>query len=125
MLKGEWKIPWENHHIIEEIRELKGDIGTAIQHTFREENQLADNITNIALEREEKQQFKSFSELPVMARKILNTDKSQVPFLRIKKRADQREHQISFGCLTRRLIVWHIHMYRPMSSLALTKPKLS
>ncbi|WMV48523.1 hypothetical protein MTR67_041919 [Solanum verrucosum] len=55
-----------------------------ITHTYREANQLGDYITSIALEQDNPVHYHSFQDLPTKGRKILNSDKSQIPILRIR-----------------------------------------
>lgn len=86
ILKGSWKIPRKLMDIIEEIKELMGGLQIQIRHTFREANQLADFLANKTVNKTQCMQFSSFLELPSMARRILNTDKYQVPTVRIKTR---------------------------------------
>ncbi|KAH0725552.1 hypothetical protein KY284_001417 [Solanum tuberosum] len=77
-IRGEWKIPWEK---IEEIKEIASQV---IIHIFREANQLADFIANIAIDQEGIQQFHSFIQLRSMEKTILNMDKSQLPTIRVR-----------------------------------------
>ncbi|KAG5579118.1 hypothetical protein H5410_049745 [Solanum commersonii] len=55
-------------------------------YIYIEGNQLADCITNITINHEDKQQYASFYELPIKASKILNMDKQQIPTIRIRTR---------------------------------------
>ncbi|KAK6788048.1 hypothetical protein RDI58_016573 [Solanum bulbocastanum] len=60
--------------------------GVKIQYIFREGNQLADFLANHAAEIDRKVEYQSFKELPSTGRKIINTDKQQIPTLRIRTR---------------------------------------
>lgn len=84
ILSGNWRIPWEIAEIVEDIIDLSKSSNIIFKHIFREGNQLADFITNLAIQQEGKHQFSSFQQLPSYARRILNTDKYQLPSLRIK-----------------------------------------
>ena len=54
-----------------------GTIRIQIVHIFREVNQLANCITNISINQENRQQYHRFQDLPSSARNILNMDKQQ------------------------------------------------
>ena len=54
---------------------IMGIIQIQIVHIFREVNQLANCITNISNNQENRQQYNRFKDLPSSARKILNMDK--------------------------------------------------
>lgn len=58
-----------------------------ITHIYREANQLVDCIVNLAFGQKDKQQYQSFIELPSIARRIMDIDKSQVPSLRVKTKS--------------------------------------
>ncbi|KAG5619666.1 hypothetical protein H5410_004884 [Solanum commersonii] len=82
----DWKVPWTLIERIEEIQDNMNILNTQVVHIYREGNQLADCITNIAINHEDKQQYASFYDLPIKARKILNMDKHQIPATRIRTR---------------------------------------
>ncbi|KAK6784166.1 hypothetical protein RDI58_017620 [Solanum bulbocastanum] len=85
-IKGVWRVPWEISEIVEEIKTMIFKQGVKIQHIFREGNQLADFLANHAAEIDRKVEYQSFKELPSTGRKIINTDKQQIPTLRIRTR---------------------------------------
>ena len=62
---------------IEDMHMIIIIIQIQIVHIFREANQLVDCITNIAIKKENRQQYHKFQDLPSSARKILNMDKQQ------------------------------------------------
>lgn len=84
MVMGIWKIPWEIEDNIDEISNFINSANAQIKHVYREANQLADLITNLAINNLNKIKFSNFSQLPVEAKRILNSDKSQLPYIRIK-----------------------------------------
>ncbi|KAH0746243.1 hypothetical protein KY285_007900 [Solanum tuberosum] len=86
MIRGEWKIPWEIIERVEEIHEMMEISNTQIRHIYREANQLADFITNTAIDQEGKLQYHGFYQLPSKARGILNMDKQQIAAIRIRTR---------------------------------------
>lgn len=55
-----------------------------IQHIFRKENNLADYLANMTYSQTSKLVFYTFNELSCSAKKFVNSDKSQVPYIRIK-----------------------------------------
>ena len=54
---------------------IMGTIQIQMVHIFREVNQLANCITNISNNQENRQQYNRFKDLPSSARKIFNMDK--------------------------------------------------
>lgn len=84
IIKGTWKSLWELSEVIEEITINMQKQQATIQHIFREGNQLADYLANIAFNQTGKQQSHSFKELPSAVRRIINSDKSQLPYIRVK-----------------------------------------
>lgn len=84
MIQKQWKPPWEIADMIEEIQQNMQITQAQIRHTHGEGNQLANFIVNHALNNEGRLQFFTFADIPIQARKILNSDKSQIPNLRIK-----------------------------------------
>ncbi|XP_060195217.1 uncharacterized protein LOC132624456 [Lycium barbarum] len=84
MLSEEWKPPWNIVGWVEEVEEYKRDLNVLFNHDLREANKLADALANYALD-ERPLQCYLFEELNVQMRKILNSDKSQIPYLRIRR----------------------------------------
>ncbi|XP_070045190.1 uncharacterized protein [Nicotiana tomentosiformis] len=83
VVNGEWSIPWCVAEYVEEIKELIARCNVTVAHTLRERNSLADHLANYALE------FGSieahcFWELDIQGRRIVNNDKLQCPYLRIR-----------------------------------------
>lgn len=54
-----------------------------IRHIFREGNQLADYLANLAFD-QEKFIVTAFNQLPSSGKKILNSDKQQCPYLKLR-----------------------------------------
>lgn len=53
-------------------------------HVLREGNKLADHLANLTLEQHALVQVHSFEELDIQRRKILNNDKLQIPYIRVR-----------------------------------------
>lgn len=68
---------------IEEIKELMLRCNIEVPHTFREGNKLADHLTNYALN-VGSLECNGYNELDVQGRRLINSDKLQCPYLRIK-----------------------------------------
>lgn len=56
-----------------------------VPHVLRERNKLKDHLANLTLENNVIIQAASFGELGTHGRRILNSDKLQVPYIRVKK----------------------------------------
>ncbi|XP_055835234.1 uncharacterized protein LOC129903715 [Solanum dulcamara] len=84
ILTGDWKPPWNIAGWIEEVEEYKRDMDVIFKHTLREANKLADALANYALD-EGPMHCYLFKDLTTKMKSILNSDKSQIPYLRIKK----------------------------------------
>lgn len=69
MIRRNWKVRWTLIERIEEIQDIMNILNIQYVHIYREGNQLADCITNIAINHEDKQQYASFYELPIKAKK--------------------------------------------------------
>ncbi|KAH0715131.1 hypothetical protein KY284_008036 [Solanum tuberosum] len=81
-----WRIPWEIIERVEEIRELLQKTRATITHVFREGNCLADALANVAIESQTDHEYQAWQELPLVLRKILNSNKAQIPNYKIKTR---------------------------------------
>ncbi|WMV43438.1 hypothetical protein MTR67_036823 [Solanum verrucosum] len=86
MLLKQWKVPWSQVKNIEDIQRNISMKQVQIRHIFREANQFADYLANMALDQAEKIQVRSFYNLPSKGRRIINIDKQQILSLRIKTR---------------------------------------
>lgn len=63
---------------------LMNDINIQVDHIYREANQLANFMAYLTAYLDNMQAFHSFRHLPNQAKTILNTDKCQLPSLRIR-----------------------------------------
>lgn len=70
--------------MVEKIKKALIKQEVTLQYIFREENQLTYYLANHAMEEGKKIKFHNFGELPTTGRKILNTNKHQIPTLRIR-----------------------------------------
>lgn len=86
IIRGNWKVPWQQAEEILEIIELISSTQAKIQHVFREANKLADKLANEAFEQTNAIQIHVFQQLSVECRGIVNMDKAEIPSLRIKTR---------------------------------------
>ncbi|KAH0781860.1 hypothetical protein KY290_001458 [Solanum tuberosum] len=55
MIKQNWRVPWVLAERIQEIQKMMELVNSHLDHNFREANQLADFITNLAINQEGKQ----------------------------------------------------------------------
>ncbi|XP_015161212.1 ribonuclease H-like [Solanum tuberosum] len=86
VIMKEWKIPWLLAEDIEEIQQLLRITQAQVQHTFREANQIADKMANLAIDQGCIIKCQTFQQLPVGYRRLLNLDKAQIATLRIRTR---------------------------------------
>lgn len=84
MLIKDQKVPWDMVEIIESIQAKMQAIQVEMVHIFREANKLEDYIVNQVFNHDSKLQFHQFGQLPAMAKKILNMNKSQILSLRMR-----------------------------------------
>lgn len=89
MIKEKWSVPWETMTKMEEIREFTKQLNVHLTHIFREANQLADCMANIAFNHDDIVQVHNFNQLASWGRRILNCDKSSIPTIRVKTRKIQ------------------------------------
>lgn len=76
MILRTWRITWEIAEILEDIiREVKQQQVT-IRHIYREGNQMADYLANLAINQAEVHEYESFVELPTAGKCIINIDKA-------------------------------------------------
>lgn len=70
----EWRVPWNIKGQIEQIQEIAVNKSITFKHTYREANQLADTLANLALEENKDIQYSSFQQLSKECRGIINLD---------------------------------------------------
>ncbi|WMV39050.1 hypothetical protein MTR67_032435 [Solanum verrucosum] len=87
IIQKAWRVPWEIAEKVKEIKKIMEKIRANIKHIFREGNSLADYLANIVIESQVEHHYSCFQELPLKERRILNSDKAQIPTLRIRTRA--------------------------------------
>ncbi|XP_070056988.1 uncharacterized protein [Nicotiana tomentosiformis] len=83
ILNGERSVPWVISARVEEIKELMARSNVTVAHTLREGNSLADQLANYALDVGSIEAH-NFWELDIKGRRIVNSDKLQCPYLRVK-----------------------------------------
>ncbi|KAK4726527.1 hypothetical protein R3W88_031444 [Solanum pinnatisectum] len=76
-------------YIIREVHQQQ----VTIKHIYREGNQMADYLANLAIGQTEIQKYENFAELPTTGKHIINIDKAQIPTIRIKTK--QIQHHAS------------------------------
>uniref|UniRef100_A0A1U7XZ22 Uncharacterized protein LOC104241643 n=1 Tax=Nicotiana sylvestris TaxID=4096 RepID=A0A1U7XZ22_NICSY len=81
---GVWKIPWNISEIVEEIKQMMTRCNTTVAHILKEGNSLADYIANYALDHGPLECF-GFQDLDSHARRLVNSDKLQCPYIRVKE----------------------------------------
>lgn len=91
ILNNLWKIPWEFLEIVKDILRLMQSKDIQFKHVYREENHLADFITNITIDIESKQVFNTFNQLPCLARRLLNMDKYKIS-ARLRLRSNSKNN---------------------------------
>lgn len=83
VIVGNWKPPWAIVMYVEEIKQILEAYNTKMTHIFREGNRLADHLANYALDFGPIKCV-SFAQLDVRGKGIVNDDKLQCPYLRIR-----------------------------------------
>ncbi|XP_049381353.1 uncharacterized protein LOC125845907 [Solanum stenotomum] len=82
VLEGKWATPWIITDLVEEIKTILKDIQHTFHHIMREGNQLADYLANKAIKKGTCR-YEDFNSLEPNGRRILNSDKSQTPYIQI------------------------------------------
>ncbi|XP_070048893.1 uncharacterized protein [Nicotiana tomentosiformis] len=83
VLKGKWVTPWNISEYMEESRNIMEGFNVRISHIVREGNNLVDHLANYALDIGDIE-ASCFAQLDSLGRKIMNSDKSQCPYMRVK-----------------------------------------
>nr|XP_033511835.1 uncharacterized protein LOC117276617 [Nicotiana tomentosiformis] len=84
VLEDVWEPPWSISNQVDEIKSLLSKGMFQVIHVLREGNKLADHLANLTLDQQHMMQAHSFWELESEGRKILNNDKLQIPYLRVR-----------------------------------------
>lgn len=82
VLIGEWKIPWSIAIEVHAIEEMRRDKKVQICHVLREGNSLTDYFTNLVFDFAGDFIFHNFQEVLSTGRKIINSNKSLLPYIR-------------------------------------------
>ncbi|KAK4724195.1 hypothetical protein R3W88_026974 [Solanum pinnatisectum] len=85
ILNGEWESPWSVTMEVNSINKIRNSISVRVQHSFKEENTLADFFANLVVIFAGSYEFNSFHEIPTAAKKTINLDKCNTPYIRIKQ----------------------------------------
>lgn len=83
VLKGKWVTPWNISEYMEESRNIMEGFNVRISHIVREGNNLVDHLANYALDIGDIE-ASCFAQLDSQGRKIMNSDKSRCPYMRVK-----------------------------------------
>nr|XP_009757964.1 PREDICTED: uncharacterized protein LOC104210705 [Nicotiana sylvestris] len=83
IIEESWKPPWYITEHVEEILRLKEQSIIKVTHIFREGNTLADHLANYALD-EGNTECHGFWDMDSKGRRIINEDKMQCPYIRVK-----------------------------------------
>lgn len=106
VLTNEWQCPWSLLDIKEQILTLLQEKEVKFMHILREGNQLADYYSNLAIDKGNFE-VNSFQQLDSKARRILNSDKMQCPYIRVTSR---KERQGRFTKIKK--VLSHIYNFR-------------
>lgn len=82
ILAGSWKVPWNIAMEVQAIEELRRDKEVQFCYVMREGNRLTDYFTNLVFDFAGELIFNNFQEVPSAGRRIINSDKSQIPYIR-------------------------------------------
>ncbi|XP_070057071.1 uncharacterized protein [Nicotiana tomentosiformis] len=83
IIDGSWKPPWCIADQVEEIMHLLEGYINKVSHINRECNKLADHLANYALDFGDIE-CEEFWQMDIQGRRIVNEDKLQCPYLRVK-----------------------------------------
>lgn len=83
VLEGLWTAPWNVAQLVEEINKVRQRCNVTISHILREGNSLADYLANYALDLGTIEAH-SFIKPGTHGKRIVNNDKMQCPYLRVK-----------------------------------------
>lgn len=80
-----WEPPWNIIRQVEEINKLISCCVVDITHVLREGNKIANHLASLTLEQNAIIQVASYCELDTQGRKITNSDKLQLPYIKVRK----------------------------------------
>lgn len=80
--------------MVEDIHRIMLKLNVHVLHICREANQLSNYVANMTINTTDIQQFWSFNQLPSRTRRLVNSDKQQIPYLRIKPGREQHADKI-------------------------------
>lgn len=83
VITSAWNPPWFITNHIEEILQLLEGCNKMVSHIYREGNKLADHLANYALD-VGNIECHEFWQLDIQERRLVNEDKLQCPYLRVK-----------------------------------------
>nr|XP_009768117.1 PREDICTED: uncharacterized protein LOC104219182 [Nicotiana sylvestris] len=83
IIEESWKPPWYVTEHVEEILRLKEQSIIKVTHIFKEGNTLVDRLANYALD-EGNTECHGFWDMDSIGRRIINEDKMQCPYIRVK-----------------------------------------
>ncbi|XP_060170728.1 uncharacterized protein LOC132601671 [Lycium barbarum] len=83
VMEKKWHSPWQIINTVEEIWRIMSERTILVSHVFREGNKLVDFLANLALDRGD-YTANSFQDLVIWGRKLINSDKSNIPYFRIR-----------------------------------------
>ncbi|XP_070015854.1 uncharacterized protein [Nicotiana sylvestris] len=83
IIEESWKPPWYITEHVEDILRLKEQSIIKVTHIFREGNTLADHLADYALD-EGNTKCHGFWDMDSKGRRIINEDKMQCPYIRVK-----------------------------------------
>lgn len=84
ILEEIWEQPWNIVNRAEEIKTLMARGVFQVVHVLREGNKLADYLANLTIEHHAMVHVNSFVKIDIQGRKILNNDKLQIPYIRVR-----------------------------------------
>lgn len=83
VMKGRWTCPWNLIGYVEDINVLMATCEVKVSHIMREGNKLADHLANYGLDFGHMEAH-GFGGLDTQGRRIVNSDKLQCPYLRVR-----------------------------------------
>ncbi|KAH0636380.1 hypothetical protein KY290_036818 [Solanum tuberosum] len=92
MIRGQWKLPCELVEREERIRKRLQGLNATIIHTFRGANGVPDLLAKEVVESQNIKEYTAFVDLPTHLRRQINSDKAQIPTLRIRTRKINIQH---------------------------------